>query len=88
MVVCASSVHNESNENRTELDSHADTCIVRKHGCIVAQFNRTVNVTGYDPKLGTMKNAHIVTAALAYDDPTSGEVIILNVHQAVHIPSM
>ena len=35
-----------------------------------------------------MKNVHIVTAALAYDDPTSGKVIILNVHQAVHIPSM
>jgi hypothetical protein len=45
-------------------------------------------VTGYDPKLGSMKGMAIVSAALAYVDPTSGEVIILRVHQAVHIPTM
>ena len=88
MEVCASSFNSESTENGTELESHADTCVVGKHGHIVAQFDRTVNVTGYDHKLDTMKNVHIFTAALAYDDHTSGEVIILNVHQSVHIPSM
>ena len=88
MAVCASSVHSESTEHGKEIDIHADTCVVGKHGRIAAQFDSTVNVTGYDPKLGTMKNVHIVTAALAYDEPTSGEVIILNVHQVVHIPSM
>ena len=30
----------------------------------------------------------IVSAALAYDDPMSGETVILRIHQAVHIPTM
>ena len=45
-------------------------------------------MTGYDPRLVILKNVQIVTAALAYDNPNSGKVIILNVHQAVHITIM
>ena len=71
-----------------ELDSHADTCVIGRHGRVVDKFYRTVNVTGYNPKLGTTKNVDIITAALACDDPSSGEAIILFVHQAGHIPMM
>ena len=75
-------------EQCTELDSHADTCGVGKNHLVTHYYDKTVNVLGYDPKLGSMKNMAIVSAALAYDDPTSGEMVILCVHQAVHIPSM
>ena len=75
-------------EFQTELDSHANTCVVG-HNCLITHtYDKRVNVLGYDPKLGSMKNMNIVLAALAYDDPTSGEPVILRVHQAVHIPSM
>lgn len=75
-------------EHRTELDSHADTCVVGKHCLITHTYDKKVNVSGYDPTLGSMNGMSIVSAALAYDDPTCGETIVLRVHQAVHIPSM
>ena len=71
-----------------ELDSHADTCVIGRHGRVVDKFNRTVNVTGYNHKLSTTNNVDNITAALVYDDPSSGEAIILFVHQAVHIPTI
>ena len=35
-----------------------------------------------------MKGMQVVSAAIAYDDPTTGEVLILCIHQAVQIPTM
>jgi hypothetical protein len=78
----------QHHEVTTELDSHADTCVVGRNCLITHTYDKKVNVSGYDPKLGTMKGMSIVSAALAYDDPSSGEVFILRVHQAVHIPTM
>ena len=75
-------------EHSTELDSHADTCVVGKNCLITHTYDKTVSVTGYDPKMGTTRGIQVVSAALAYDDPHSGETVILRVHQAVHIPTM
>ena len=75
-------------EYHTELDSHADTCVVGKHCLVTHTYDKKVNVSGYDPNLGSMRGMAIVSAALAYDDPMSGETMILRVHQAVHIPTM
>ena len=56
---------------------------------MVHDFERPVNVIGYDKAQGTLAvNMKTVTGALAYDDPTSGNVIIIVVHQAVLIPHM
>ena len=33
-------------ESRTEIDSHADTCVIGKHALIVHDFERPVNVVG------------------------------------------
>ena len=35
-------------ETYTELDSHADTCDVGKHVFLFQDFNRPVNISGYD----------------------------------------
>jgi hypothetical protein len=78
----------EDDEVRTEVDNHADTCLVGRHAHIFQHFGRQVNITGYDPSLGTVSNQEIVSAALAYDDPSSGEVIILIIHQAIHVPKL
>ena len=77
-----------TSDSRTELDSHADTCVVGRNALIFHDFERPVNVTGYDPALGINKDVKTVSAAIAYDDPTTGEVIILVLHQALHIPTM
>jgi hypothetical protein len=75
-------------EHFTELDSHADTCVVGKHALIVHLLDKKVNVTGFDPSRGKVKDLNLVSAALAYDCPRTGEAIMLMVHQAVHVPTM
>ena len=76
-------------ETRAELDSHTDTCVVGKHALVVHDFDRPVNVTGYDPSEGTVaKGLRTVAAALAYDDPKSGETKIIMLNQAILIPHL
>ena len=75
-------------ECRTELDSHADTCVVGKSVLIVQDYGRAVDVRGYDSSQGVVHGGcKTVSAAIAYDCP-SGEVIILTIHQAIYIPSL
>ena len=73
-------------ETCTELDSHADTCVVGKHVLLFQDFNRPVNVSGYDANLGTVENCKTVSAAMAYDDIRTGETVMLIVHQAISLP--
>ena len=79
---------NMDSGSRTELDSHADACVVGKHALIIQDFDRPVDVTGYDPTMGTKRDLRTVSAALAYDDPRDGATVILIVHQAIHVPTM
>jgi hypothetical protein len=78
----------EFDTSRTEMDNHADTCVVGQECLVFHDFDRPVNVAGFDTSLGTVKNRSVVSAAVAYDDPTTGEVIMLVVHQAIYIPTM
>jgi hypothetical protein len=73
---------------RTETDSHADTCVVGKECLVFHDFERPVNVCGFDSSLGTVNDRSVVSTALAYDDLTTGEVIILVIHQAIYTPTM
>ena len=63
-------------QSRTELDSHADTCTIGNNALITHVHSRRVNVHGYDASLGCQKDMQIVNAALAYDCPLTGEVLI------------
>ena len=74
--------------SKTELDTHADTCVVGKHCLITHEFDRLVSVTGYDPNQGKVKDLKIVSAVIAYDCHSTGEVIIIKINQAIHIKSM
>jgi hypothetical protein len=47
-----------------------------------------VNVTGFDPSKGSVKNLNIITVAVAYDDPTNGQTLILILHQVIHVPTI
>jgi hypothetical protein len=35
-----------------ELDSHADTCVIGRDALIILNYDRPVDVEGYDPTLG------------------------------------
>ena len=52
----------------SELDSHADTCVVGKHALVFQDFDRPVDVIEYDKQLGVTKNYRTVGAAVAYSD--------------------
>jgi hypothetical protein len=78
----------QHHEYSTELDSHADTCVVGRNCLITHTYDKKVNVSGYGPKLGSMKGMSIVSAAVAYDNPSCDEMVILRIHQAVHILTM
>lgn len=75
-------------QSRAEIDNHADTCVVGDDALIFHHFDRVVHVSGFHDDLGTVQDKAIVSAALAYDDPLTGEVIILAVHQAIHLENM
>ena len=72
---------------QTELDSHADTCVVGSETALITQdFGRQVKVTGFD---GTKSaNAKTVTGVLGYVDPGTGDRFMLVVHQAILVPHM
>jgi hypothetical protein len=76
------------NAFQVELDSHADTCCVGNGVMIVNHTKQTVKVTPFLKSFGSVTKVPIVSAAIACDDPKSGEVFILIDHQALHFPEM
>jgi hypothetical protein len=76
-------------EFRSEMDSHADTCVVSsKTSLIVNDFGRPVRVHGYDETVSEKEHCRTVSGVVAYDDPTSGETYMLVINQAIEIPSV
>ena len=75
-------------EHRTDLDSHADTCLVGKNAVILEELDRYINISGFDPRKGKANDLRIVNAAVAFDDPETGQPYILRVNQAVSVPTL
>jgi len=46
-------IHDQTYEATLELDSHADTCVLGRDALIILDYQRPVNVVGYDESLGT-----------------------------------
>ena len=63
-----------------ELDSHTDTCCLG-NGCQVLYETGKADVGGFLEQLGELIETKIVTAALAYDQPETGQVYLLIFHQ-------
>jgi len=70
-----------------ELDSHADTCVLGKDCLVILDYERPVQVVGYDPALGA-KTYRTISGVVAHNNPVTGEVIHLVIHQAIHIPHL
>ena len=60
-------------ETRTDLDLHADQCEIGSNALVFHDFDRPINVTGYNPKGPEQSNLRTVYAALAYDNGLTGE---------------
>jgi hypothetical protein len=73
--------------NRYDLDSHADCCVCGKEVLVFNDFDREVTVTGWDPE-GETQSLRIVSAAMVYTIPQSGQTVLLIVHQSIFSPSL
>ena len=63
--------------DRSELDSHADTCVAGCNMVVLEDTGLTVSVTPFSSEYDALKGVPIVTAATAYDCPTDGETYLL-----------
>ena len=71
-----------------ELDSHADTCALGDVCGILQDTGRTISVSGFGERLGSVPNVPIVTAAVAYDCPATFQTYLLIFHEALYIKGM
>ena len=78
----------EHKHERLELDSHADTCCINNVAKVLQQTGRTVSVHGFEHSIGSVKDIDIVTAAVAYDCPTTFKTFILIFHECLYIPTL
>jgi hypothetical protein len=69
------------------MDSHADMAVLGSNCFIFEETGRTIDVYPFDPTLGSTKR-NVVSGCFAYDDPETGQVILLIVHQGLHIPHL
>jgi hypothetical protein len=73
--------------NRSDLNSHADCCVCGKEVLVFNDFDRKVTVTGWEPE-GETQSMRIVSAAMGYTIPHSGQTVLLIVHQSIFSPSL
>ena len=59
-----------------------------RNSLLVHDYDRPINVSGFHPSAPVNNNLRQVSAALAYDDPLTGETTILLVHQAIYVPEL
>ena len=74
-------------ETTLELDSHADTCVLGRDALIIYDYDRPVEVTGFDPALGSHRYS-TVSGVVKFTHPASGERFHLVIHQAIHTPHL
>jgi hypothetical protein len=71
---------------RSDLDSHAYASVVGMEVITFQDFERPVNVSGYDPKGPVSMALKTVSSGMAYDVPGSRRVVIIIVHQEINLP--
>ena len=63
-------------ESRTKWDSHTNTCVVGKNAMIFHETHRYVQVSPFLDSLRTLSHVLIMSAAVAYDDHSTGAFLI------------
>ena len=75
---------------RTELDSHANMCVMGKHCYLLTEVStaRTVNVGAFSNFAGGLNDVPIVNALLAYNCERTNQVYLLVFKNVLYIESM
>ena len=66
---------------------HSDTCVADDQCLVTHDHNRPVNVFGHNPKVGS-KYACIVDAAVAYNEPETGQVATFLIYQEIEMKGL
>ena len=68
---------------------HTDACVVSEGtALIIHDYGKVVSVSGYREDVGEANNCRIVSAVVAYDDPSTGAAWMLVFHQAILVPGL
>ena len=67
MIGDASLTSADESGGHTELDSHANMCVLRKQCQVLSKSGRSVDVGAYTESAGGLNQVPIVDAMLAYD---------------------
>jgi hypothetical protein len=89
-VVSALDVSEENDmeeSSRTELGSHANMPVVGRNAYIISDTGRVADVNPFTPDYDSMM-IPIVDAAVLYQCPYDGQLYILVIRNALHVPSM
>ena len=73
----------QSNESTTEIDYHADTMVLVSNCLPVHDFERSVDVSGWDASAGSVE-CSTISGDIVYDHLISGQVYMLVYHQFIH----
>ena len=74
-------------EFRVELDSHAEQSVVSSECALILRtHSTTVSVYGYDH--GESRRCKVVDAVVGYRDPSTGDVWMLVINQALEVPGI
>ena len=91
-LIGASEISDESmeidEESRTELDSHANMCVVGRHCAILTKPNRYANVNAFSPSIEKLARVPIVDAAIIYECPYKLKSYVLVMKNALYVKEM
>jgi len=71
-------------QTRTELDSHADTCVAGANTVPLWFTEQHVSVSPFIGEYKPLKNIPIASVATAWDDPANGSTVILVINEALY----
>lgn len=75
----------ETNDcNRTELDSHADTCVAGANTVPLWYIDHKVSFSPFIGEYTPLQDIPIATVATAYDCPINGNTIVLVINEALY----
>ena len=82
--VSASTPSGDDEDTRTELDSHADTCVAGRNTLLVSDEGRQVTVHPYSGEYKPIPDVSIATVATLWIHPTDGQPYILIINEALY----
>lgn len=86
--VSASSLNGARGHGKTELDSHANMCVVGKNCLIISRSGRVVDVGTFAEEAGSLNEVPLVDAMIAYECRKTGKVYLLILRNALYVESM